>query len=517
MYSKKITKQVSIIASILSLIMIVGTSCKKDNEEIIIIPEIQPTIIVKPNVLFYGLTDNNQLIKYNADNAEAPFAPITIIGLQASEKIMSIDFRPATGQLYGLGSTSRLYQINLNTGNAVAIGTTTFTPALNGTIANIDFNPTVDRVRLVTNASQNLRLHPETGAVAATDLNINGATNAAITSIAYTNSIAGAATTELFDIDVTSKKLFKQIPPNDGVLVEVGTLNVNFAGKAGFDITPDNSIALATFSVDGSTKLYSINTANANTTFISTITASIIDIAIPTNDVAYAISDAGMFQIFNPTKISALINKPITGLAAGENIVGIDFRPLNGQLYGMAMTSTGAARLVSFNLSTGAVTAVGTGFNIMSGTSAIGFDFNPIVDRIRLVTNLGQNLRLNPIDGTLAATDAPLNPSTPSINGAAYSNNFAGTNSTTLFVLDASKLYVQIPPNAGTLVEMGNLSQTADAQNGFDIGGRSNNGFAIFTIGTTSKYYSINLTNGTTMSSVDYPNKVVAMAVGLGF
>jgi hypothetical protein len=515
MNSKKLNKQISIFA-IFAFVIIGLISCKKDTGEIIPDPVIPP-VVVKPDVVFYGLTDNNQLIKYNAKTAETPDAAITISGLQTGEKIMSIDFRPATGQLYGLGNSSRLYQIHLNTGNAIAIGAASFTPALNGTIANIDFNPTVDRVRLVTNAGQNLRLHPETGAVAATDLNINGVTNAAITSIAYTNSVAGAATTDLFDIDFTTKKLYKQVPPNDGLLVEVGTINANFTGKAGFDIIPDNSTALATLVVDGGVKLYTINTTTAATTFLSNISAPLIDIAIPTNDVAYAISEAGMFQIFNPTKANSVINKSVTGLLAGENILGIDFRPINGQLYGLASTNTGAARLVTFNLSTGATTAVGTGFSIANATISVGFDFNPTVDRIRVVTNLGQNLRLNPIDGTIAATDSPLNPGTPVVNGAAYTNNFAGATTSTLFVLDATKLYIQTPPNAGTLMQVASLGPTIEAQNGFDIGGRTNNAFGIFTVGANSKVYTINTTTAAVTAGIDYPNKVVAMAVGIGF
>ncbi len=517
MNSKTNTQKVLNLSIIFILFATAFSSCRKNDADTIV--TLPPAIITveKPNVVFYGLTDNNQLIKYNAKTAETPEAPITINGLQASEKIMSIDFRPATGQLYGLGNSSRLYQINVNTGNATGIGVTSFSPALNGAIANIDFNPTVDRVRLVTNQGQNLRLHPETGMVAATDLSINGILNPAITSIAYTNSISGATTTDLFDIDFTSKKLYKQIPPNEGSLAEVGTLNINFTGKAGFDIAPDNSTALGTFTVDGTTKLYSINSTTAATIFLSNIAATIIDIAIQSNEVAYAISEAGMFQIFNPTTPSSLINKSITGLLAGESIFGIDFRPINGQLYGLAANAAGAARMITFNLATGAVSPVGLGFSITNNTTAIGFDFNPTVDRIRVVTNLGQNLRLNPIDGTIAGTDAILNPGIPTINGAAYTNNFAGSTATTLFVLDATKLYIQSPPNAGTLVQVGNLGVTAETQNGFDIGGKTNNAFAIFGVGGINKLYTINTTTGAATSVVDYPNKVVAMAVGLGF
>ncbi|MGM3181476.1 DUF4394 domain-containing protein, partial [Bacillus cereus group sp. Bc248] len=78
----------------------------------------------------------------------------------------------------------------------------------------------------------------------------------AITSIAYTNSRAGVTTTELFNIDVSQKKLYKQNPPNDGTLAEVGSLGIDFTGKGGFDISPDNTVSLATFTQAGKTRLY---------------------------------------------------------------------------------------------------------------------------------------------------------------------------------------------------------------------------------------------------------------------
>ena len=491
-------------------------SCKKHTD---VIPDPLPTppIVVKPNVVFYGLTADNQIIKYNALTAENAGSAIAVTGLQPSETLMSIDFRPATGQLYGLGSTSRLYTINLNTGAATPQGITSFTPSISGTIANIDFNPTVDRVRLVTNTGQNLRLNPETGAVAATDMNINGGASPAINSIAYTNSMAGATTTDLYDIDFTTKKLYKQNPPNNGTLEEIGSLNVPIDAKAGFDIIADNSVALATLPLGTKTKLYGINLTTAAATFYVDIAATLIDIAIPTQSVAYATSTAGSLQIFNPTNTSTLINKSITGLTAGESILGIDFRPVNGQLYAVAATTLGAAKLYTINLATGAATGLGVGFALGTGVTAAGIDFNPTVDRIRFVTNTGLNMRLNPNDGTVAATDLPLNPGTPNVTSAAYTNNFAGATSTTLFVLDASTLYIQSPPNAGTLVSTGSLGITTTGGNGFDIGGTSYNAFGMFTVGSTTKIYTINLNSGLATALSDYPNTITGMAVGLGF
>ena len=504
------TAKLSTGAIAFSLACIIFASCKKNND-----PGQMPGM--RPDVTFYGLTDNNRVIKYNAKTAEMPGAALVINGLSEGEKLLSIDFRPATGQLYGLGSSSRMYFINLNTGTATPLGTMAFTPALNSDVASLDFNPTVDRVRIVTDKGQNLRLNPETGGVAAVDGNINGISNASVASVAYTNSIAGATTTDLYDIDLTSKKLYKQTPPNDGTLQEVGSIKINFNGRSGFDINGDNSVALATFRVGMATKLYMINLSNAETKYLANLSAEIIDIAIPTNAVAYAVSENNMLQIFDPTKSNSAVGKTITGVITGHTLVGLDFRPANGQLYGLGVSSTGMGQVYTFNLSSGAAVAVGAGFAMGKNGTAAGFDFNPTVDRIRVVTTGGQNLRLNPADGTISATDGDLNPGTPIVSGAAYTNNFAGATSTELFVLDNEKLYKQNPPNNGTLVEIGNLGVSVDEQNGFDIGGTSNNAYALLTVSGTTKVYSINTATGKATPSSSFAMKVNAMAVGLGF
>ena len=166
-----------------------------------------------------------------------------IQGLQPGEGIMAIDFRPANKKLYGLGSSSRVYVIDTESGMASAVGTGPFTPALDGAEFGFDFNPTVDRIRVTSNKGQNLRLHPDTGMVAATDLPLNydSATGAAegIVASAYTNSVAGATTTTLYNIDSRRKALVTQAPPNDGKLNVVGSLvGLDLTMLAGFDISP---------------------------------------------------------------------------------------------------------------------------------------------------------------------------------------------------------------------------------------------------------------------------------------
>lgn len=486
-------------------------ACKKDKNS-----NIDPTMppLSGPDQVFYALSNNN-LHKYNAKDISSSISSVAITGLAANEKILSIDFRPATGELYGLSNTSKLFVIRLN-GAARAIGVP-LNPAINGTAVSLDFNPTVDRIRVVTNTGQNLRLHPETGAIAATDGNINGVMNPNISGIAYTNSKAGAASTILYDIDLTSKKLYKQDPPNDGKLVEVGALGVEIGTSAAFDISPDNTKALAAGTTAGASSLYTINLETGKATLAGKFPASspVDGLAIPTDAVAYAVDNANNFLIFNPLNPGTVVTKAITGLAPSETVLGIDFRPANGQIYALGSSS----RLYTVNAATGAFTVVGSGVltTLLTGTS-YGFDFNPTVDRIRVVGNDGQNLRLHPETGAVAAIDGILKPGTPAVSGAAYTNNFAGATETILYDIDhvTDKLYKQTPPNDGILVEVGSLGINIESSNGFDIGSATGTAYAILSVGGASKIYTINLTSGLATSLADFPKTVTGMTVGLG-
>ncbi|WP_041779420.1 DUF4394 domain-containing protein [Belliella baltica] len=467
-----------------------------------------------PEVEFTALVSGNRIAKYDARELNASMEVMSITGLSSGDKIVSIDYRPATGQLYALGASSRLYIINENNGEATALGETSFSPAISGDNASIDFNPTVDRIRLVTATGQNLRLHPELGTVVATDGSINGGMNPMIGAVAYTNSTADASSTQLYDIDFSQDKLYLQNPPNDGGLEEVGDLGIDFMGTGNFDIIADNSIALAVTSHENESKLYTINLSSGRAIWVGTFDMPVIGIAFKTNPVAYAASEDNMLYRFDPTD-PEMNSVAFQGLVTGESVVGLDFRPANGQLY--AITST--SRIMTVNTANGQLTAVGNPLNpLLLGTS-FGFDFNPTVDRIRLVSNLGQNLRLHPDLGTVVAIDGNLNPGSPLVNGAAYTNSVANATTTVLFVLDSetNMLYRQDPPNDGGLVAIGSLGVDFTSDNGFDIGGDSNMAFALLDVAGSTGVYSINLTSGAATKVSDFNINATAMAVGLGF
>ena len=195
---------------------------------------------------FYGVTQDNRLVTFQSDNVTNVEPSHAITGLPGGESIVGLDVRPLDGQLYALGKTSRVYVINPRTGAARQVGATPFIPVLAGASFGFDFNPTVDRIRVTSDAEQNLRLNPDDGTVTGVDTNLayapgdpGAGTNPNVAGSAYTNSFAGATSTTLFDIDNARHALVVQNPPNDGTLTTVGALGTNNNAVA-FDIGEGN-------------------------------------------------------------------------------------------------------------------------------------------------------------------------------------------------------------------------------------------------------------------------------------
>lgn len=91
----------------------------------------------------------------------------TIKGLGPNESVLGIDFRPATGELFALGSSNRLYTVDIANPNALSYGTLTPVGAnlgigLNGSNFGFDFNPQIDRIRIVSDTDRNYVANPNT-------------------------------------------------------------------------------------------------------------------------------------------------------------------------------------------------------------------------------------------------------------------------------------------------------------------------------------------------------------------
>jgi hypothetical protein len=110
----------------------------------------------------HAVTAAGELVRFNAGQPDRILARRSLSGLAPGESLLGIDYRVARGQLYGLGSLGRLLRIDPATGAATPVGTGIGLP-LRGERFGMDFNPTVDLIRVTSDSGQNLRLHPETG------------------------------------------------------------------------------------------------------------------------------------------------------------------------------------------------------------------------------------------------------------------------------------------------------------------------------------------------------------------
>lgn len=220
------------------------------------------------------------LVNFDSGSPSNLQSASVVTGLGVNETILGIDFRPATGQLYGLGSSSRLYAINPGTGAATPVGPQ-FATLLNGVSFGFDFNPQIDRIRVVSEVNQNLVLNPITGAVqlVATNLNYNAGdpnfgVDPNVVHSAYDRNVAGTLATQLYGIDTGLDILVKQ-GNNTGVLDTVGPLNIpgGIAAAGGFDVSGDTGIAYAALLPSGQSQssLYTINLGTGNATPVGVI------------------------------------------------------------------------------------------------------------------------------------------------------------------------------------------------------------------------------------------------------
>jgi hypothetical protein len=242
-----------------------------------------------------GLVADGSLVCFEDDRPRRADTIGTVSGLVHDSSLIGIDYRPANNTLYGVGNTGGVYTIDA--GNASAKLVSRLNQPLQGTSFGVDFNPTVDRLRIVSDTGQNLRVNVDDGTTNVDGtLNIPGTTpvNPAlgVTAVAYTNNDADPNTaTTLFDIDTTNDNTVIQAPANAGSLSPTGKLGVDATSPVGFDIysslgygTTTGLRALATFTAPGgSPTLYGVDLLAGRVAPVGSFRVPVVDIAIPTD------------------------------------------------------------------------------------------------------------------------------------------------------------------------------------------------------------------------------------------
>lgn len=245
---------------------------------------------LRPDTIF-AVTEANTLIRFNAGRPSQIEASRPVNGLAAGEKLLGIDIRPSNGSLYAAGSNGNLYILNTDTGVATAVGTGNFAGLVRSSDIGFDFNPVADRIRLVDSTGNNLRLHPETGALldgnsmlagVQPDVSLvysredrNFGQLARVVAVAYTNA-HGAKATTAFAIEAAQATLVTlgrpegttpaKTPsnPNEGQLFTIGRLGYMTGTQVGFDIHPVRRSAYASLQEGTASALYEIDLANGS-------------------------------------------------------------------------------------------------------------------------------------------------------------------------------------------------------------------------------------------------------------
>ncbi len=211
-----------------------------------------------------GKAGDQGLAAFNPASGQPNAQPLRITGVKGSQKLVGLDFRASTGELYALGysattDSAQLYRLNTFTAPGVAQFTTLAIPVnttpiilpLGGAMERIgfDFNPVADLIRVVSSNDANFRLSPVTGAIVTTGKvdgplayatnDVNVGVDPRIGTVAYTNSFPGSTSTTLYDIDVRPDVsappgiLSTQAPPNDGTLNTKAPVTLQGFGIAG--------------------------------------------------------------------------------------------------------------------------------------------------------------------------------------------------------------------------------------------------------------------------------------------
>jgi hypothetical protein len=336
------------------------------------------------------------------------------------DKLDAIDVRPATGELFGYDdATDTYFIVDAHTG-LLTIASIDATPTSTDAVS-IDWNPTIDRMRTVSEDDENIVYNPETEtasdeATVPLFYAIGEPTNVftpGIVANAYTNNLDGATASVQFVLDHQYNSL-ATLANNEGTLMTVGTVTLDgrtldFTADAGFDVLTDQdgtNTAFALLNVDGSSGLYTIDLETAEATHLGSFDAhlgTLTSLAV-TDDKGMALADDGRtlvrFDLHDPTSTTTVA---LDG--DGERLDAIDVRPATGELFGYDDTTDSYFVVDAHTgmLTTASVEATPT------TTGVLDIDWNPTIDRMRTVTEADENIVYNPETGTASdAATAPL-------------------------------------------------------------------------------------------------------------
>ena len=248
----------------------------------------------------HALTQDLNLLTANAGQPTRVLQSVGLKGVPAGEALIGIDYRVAKGVLFAMSRSAKIFTINTDTGAVTQVGSAPLAAALEGTTFGFDFNPAADRIRVVSNTGQNLRLHPDTGALAAVDGILTfepGDTQAdqkpQLLAAGYTYNKKDEKLTTNYAIDGRLGTLVRQgtveglqpaVSPNTGRLFTVGALGIGPLTDASLDIADVSGAAFAALrtSAQAPTRLFLVNLESGRAEILGNVGtgAALVGIAV---------------------------------------------------------------------------------------------------------------------------------------------------------------------------------------------------------------------------------------------
>lgn len=259
-------------------------------------PEEARAEAIERKEVLVAITASHRLVTFRADRPEELLSRVPLTGLLPGEGILGIDHRVARGELFALSTRGRLLRIDADSGLITPIGPGVKLPQAR--TFGFDFNPTVDRIRVVGDRGDNFRLHPDTGAPVDGQPDVDGLQPDAplryaqgdeqagiaprIVAAAYTYNKDNDKITTNYAIDARIGHLIVQgslegatpvVSPNTGLLSTVGPLRVHSFDHASFDIADINNRAYLVTGRIGSTasRLYEVDLQTGRAKFIGLV------------------------------------------------------------------------------------------------------------------------------------------------------------------------------------------------------------------------------------------------------
>lgn len=255
-----------------------------------------------------GLLEGGRAIaRFDTTDPSAFSGFFALNGLGPDERMVGIDYRyatkPGTAEgpgLYGVaantaGDRARLYKIDSGTGAVRAIGAAAITIPAPGVRWSIDFNPASDRLRLVNDGDENLRIDADEGDLAGDDTNVSPA-GVVVTGIAHDRVSGTPTATTVFAVN-SAGATFGRLggvdnapSANGGAYTAIGPLGVtpdtgtavpiDISSGVDDDVIATPSSAVGAITSGGIQRLYSVSLSTGAATLVGPTGARLSSLAL---------------------------------------------------------------------------------------------------------------------------------------------------------------------------------------------------------------------------------------------